>query len=201
MKHPFIIDSNDALVIVDGNNDFIDPKGALYVSGNDDENANEKIIVGIKKLFTKRFSIRITTEDDHPVDNHIEYPIFGRHCVHNTEGQKYYPELLDIYKQADVNLKKGQNKDIIAYSVATSIEFSKHIKMLREKNIRRIFVVGWAYTHCVGESAIAYATQGFDVFVVRDLTRSVTAPYGNAKTMDKKLKLYCVKIISSNRIL
>lgn len=190
---------SDALIVIDGQFDFVDPAGALYVAGNLLEESNDEVIRNILKLAALPYGYRATTEDDHP-PGHIESTIFPPHCVHMTTGQLYINPLRTLYNNADKNIPKGGDADVIAYSVATSDHFPAHISALRQRGIKRIFVVGWAYTHCVGESAIAYASQGFEVFVVRDATRSVPAPYGDADKMQKKLELYGVKEIFSQFI-
>lgn len=205
-KTKVTIGPEDALTLIDGQNDFILPTGALFVVGVEGETKNNEIIRRICALWPKFKNWRVTTEDYHPPKNqahaqkHVEYAIFGSHCIVDTEGQKYHHGLMQLYKQADQNLLKGMDPDIIAYSLATSQFFGDHISNLRRQQIKRVFVVGWAFTHCVGESAIAYATQGFETYVIRDLTRSVPPPYGDPETMLKKLELYGVKLITSDQI-
>ncbi|HBM45969.1 MAG: hypothetical protein UT05_C0001G0054 [Parcubacteria group bacterium GW2011_GWF2_38_76] len=190
-RNNLIIGQEDLLVIIDAQNDFILEDGKLYVKGVPGESSNEVIVAGIKEV-CKKFKRHVTTEDKHGT-NHIEFGIFGEHCVVSTPGQKYITELLPVYDTADENIKKGNDSSIISYSIATSSQFSSHVRRLRFAEIRRIFLVGWAYTHCVGESAISYACQGFEVYVIEDLTRSVPPPYGDIEKMKKKLELYGVK--------
>ncbi len=196
-KRKIVIGKEDALIVVDGQDDFIQNNGALYVAGVEGEQDNSYIIRNISQnLFFRLFGHRTFTKDDHPED-HIEHQIFGKHCISGSDGQKLHVKLLFFVhqKMIDELIKKGQHPAVISYSVATSPQFPEHIANLRKKEIKRVFVVGWAYTHCVGESAIAYACQGFETYVIRDLTRSVPLPYGDPKKMKKKLALYGVKEI------
>lgn len=186
---------SDALVVVDGQRDFAGPHGALYVIGTNGETSNYQVIQNILSLAALPYGYRATTEDKHPI-GHIESTIFPEHCVEGTIGQRYIPQLQTLYGNCDANIVKGENSNIITYSVATSRSFADHIARLRRLGIKRVFVVGWAYTHCVGESAIAYASQGFETFVVRDATRSVPPPYGDPDAMKQKLTLYAVKEIT-----
>jgi nicotinamidase-related amidase len=185
----------NALGVIDGNNDFTHPKGALYVAGVDGEAKTVDIITRIRLLSMLKFDHVATTEDKHP-DQHVEHAIFGPHCVQGKWGQGYHKDIDDIYQNADENLVKGEDPAIISYSISTSPQFAEHIAKLRKKGIKRIFLVGWAFTHCVGESAIAYAAQGFEVYVVRDATASVAPPYGDPDAMTKKLALYGVKLVN-----
>lgn len=192
-----IVGNTDAHIVVDAQNDFVFSTGSLYCAGFPGEPSVEDTIENILKVDSHSFGYRATTEDKH-VDGHIEYGIYGgKHCAEGTSGQKYVDALMPLYEKADENVIKGDNPNIIAYSVATSKTFAEHIEHLRKAGIKRIFVTAWAYTHCVGESAIAYASQGFEVYVVRDATRSVGAPFGDPIAMSKKLALYGVKEITT----
>lgn len=197
-REKIIIGKTDALIIIDGQIDFIREDGALYVAGVPGEKDNEYILFKIANdgLFFKPFGYRVLTEENHPED-HREHKIFGKHCIPGSVGQKLEFRLLFFVhqKMVDEVIQKGQSCAIISHSVATSQQFPLHIINLLKKGIKRVFVVGWAYTHCVGESAIAYACQGFETYVIRDLTRSVPPPYGDPVKMKKKLALYGVKEI------
>lgn len=189
----------DAMIVVDAQNDFILPDGALYVTGVAGEDSNDDIIKKILGLWPKFNSLRATTEDCHTMES-VELTVFPPHCIENTDGQEYHRRLDALYRGADENLIKGKEADLIAYSVATSRQFFQHISNLRYHHVKRVFLCGWAFTHCVGESAIAYATQGFETYVIRDATCSVPPPYGNPETMTKKLELYGVKLIETDQI-
>lgn len=201
-KEKFVIRKGEgnALVVVDMQNDFVNKKGALYVRGIKGEPLMRNIIRRINSLLKKPFDYRAATRDSHP-ENHIEFSIFGRHCPKGEKGSFIVSDL-DLFSGDDSFevLLKGEIHSVISYSVVTSLDFEKHIRNLRSREIKNIFVTGLAYTHCVGESAIAYATQGFKTYIVRDATRSVPPPHGNPEAMDQKLKLYGVKIIYTNQI-
>lgn len=197
------IDWNDMLTVIDAQNDFVYPEGALYVAGVPGEADASFVLGSIRNLMDqgagfKRRKRLAFTEDRHPENGHIEYEIFGgKHCVAGSRGQQYVDCLMQFYQDVDhpLLLVKGEDPSVISYSIVTSPAFESHISWLRLQSTKRVFVAGWAYTHCVGESAIAYASQGFETFVIRDATRSVPPPYGNPKAMDHKLKLYGVKTV------
>lgn len=197
-----MIGENSAAVIVDMQNDFLSMDGALRVNGMPEElkliGSPADLSVQIREFidyFMDYGKMYFTTEDHHP-ERHIEFEIFPPHCVAGTWGAHYYNSLLQTYYKAKDNLVKGQQDHIVSYSVATSIEFPDHIRFLRTNDIKQIFIVGVAYNFCVGESAIAYACQGFDTYVVRDLTLSV--PEVSCQDMDEKLDLYGVNLIAAN---
>lgn len=190
-----VICGTDAYLVVDGEGDFALPDGKLYCAGVPGEVSEKKVIAKILDLNKRSFGYRAVTEDDHP-DGHIEFSVFGIHCASGTSGQLYLDELIGLYRNADERLIKGDDIYVVGNSVGTSREFNAHVGRLRRLGIKRIFIVGWAYTHCVGESAIAYAQQWFDVYVVRDATRSVSPPHGDPEKMAQKLVLYGVKEIT-----
>jgi len=194
-----LIGKEDALVVVDMQNDFLRPDGALYVSGLDGEPTPKELLDNVSALIRLQFGFLIVTADEHPFNQHVEYAIFGKHCVKGSLGSGICEELLPALKehQPDYFITKGENPDIVAYSVATSSKFNELIGMLRKKGIKRIFVCGLAYTHCVGESAIAFASQGFQTYVVHNATRSVAPPYGDPQRMGQKLDLYNVAQIET----
>jgi len=194
MSNKLPISSRDAFCIIDGQVDFVMPTGALYVSGVNGESSHDEIVEKILDLSRKSFGFRFTTEDKHPKGS-IEFSIYPPHCEDDTVGQKYVSGLRAVYEDADLNIVKGDSPSLIAYSVATSSMFTDLVYTLRKKGVRRVFLTGWAYTHCVGESAIAFAVQGFETYVVRDATRSVSPPHGDTQLMQKKLELYGVKEI------
>jgi len=200
MGNSIKINQQDAFVLIDGQNDFIRKDGALYVAGVKGELANEEMIRKIVALFRRPFGHRTASKDKHPNKRHIEYGIYGKHCAKDTLGQQAHDDLRYIYCAIDDELEKGMRLALISHSAAFSPKFGKHIAALRQKKIKRIFLAGWAFTHCVGESAIAYAIQGFEVYVVRNLCRSVPPPYGNPQLMKRKLKDYGVKLINSDQI-
>lgn len=201
-----ILSDQCAAVIVDMQNDFLAIDGALKVEGTEEEIntiGNTNILAVyirdfIQKMFLERKRLYFTTEDFHS-QNHVEFGTFPPHCIRDTEGAKYHTSLKHIYSQATDNLIKGYDPEIFSYSVSTSDEFKDHIRLLRRNNIEDIILCGVAYNFCVGESAIAYAMQGFNTFVINDLTMSVPVEK-SIKDMDEKLGIYSVNIINKDNI-
>jgi len=187
----------DALAIIDPQKDFVHPTGALYVAGVEGESSVGQVIERINSLIRRPFDYFALTRDSHPND-HIEFFKFGKHCLmgRGGEGAKIITELDAPKGKAVERIYKGQDVAVISYSIVTSPSFGFHMGQLRANNIKRVFVVGWAYTHCAGESAMAYAAQGFETYIVRDATRSVSRKFGgDPELMDRKLQLCGVKSI------
>jgi nicotinamidase/pyrazinamidase len=191
-----VINSKDTLGVIDMQVDFFFKKGGkLYVGGAKGEACAEEVLCNIKKLARYPFGFIFTSEDDHPL-NHCEHEIFPEpHCVSGTEGQLFVNLLEDLYAEAQMNLVKGQNQYIISYTIATSPMFPLLVQKMKLGGVKRIFIAGLAYDYCVGESAVDLVGQGFEVYVVRDATRSVAPEHGGRTAMmDELLKLKGIKI-------
>jgi nicotinamidase/pyrazinamidase len=200
-KRIAINDLIDVLIIIDPQNDFADPDGSLFVRGVTGESSNSKTIKNIN-LLKKLFSYVYISEDCHP-ENSIEFKKFPRHCIKGSWGAKRIKGLdsnVFIDFGFETTILKGGSKDVVSYSISTSNYYESLINFLRSTRTEKIFLCGWAYTHCVGESAIDLAKQGIDVYIVRDATRSVPPPHGDPETMKKKLQLYGVNEVSMRQI-
>ncbi|MFW6046322.1 MAG: isochorismatase family protein [Candidatus Woesearchaeota archaeon] len=180
------------LLVVDMQNDFVREGGALYVPSFDEERKK----IGLDEHFLKNINHIInefpleniyTTEDLHLKDS-IEFNKFPVHCLNGTWGQEYISELNHIYLNTK-KIIKGINSNIFSFSIMSSDNLT-FIDNWRREGIKNIYLVGVAYDFCVGESAIDLAKQGFNVYIFRNLTKSVSEM--TSKLMDEKLKLYNV---------
>lgn len=195
-KSGFAVGSRDAFMVVDMNQDMLLESGKLFVRGLPDEIGPQKLIRLVLRINRLPFGFRFVVSEMHP-PGHIESKIYREHALKGTPGQQWPDELKELYEKADFRLTKGMEKDIISVPLYTSKGFFRLIPLLRKRGIERIFSAGIAYDHCLGESAIALALQGFQVFVIRDAARSVPPPNGDAEKMKKKLELYDIVEISS----
>lgn len=198
-KGKIVIGEDDVLVTIDGNNDFLLEDGALFVEGIEGEPSVKEMIRRINHHHSLPFGYKVVTMDAH-CDDHIEFKKFSIHCLLGTQGQKYHKSLIYAYLNAHEILVKGMDINVIGHSVASSPQFVDHIGVLRYRNRKRIFLNGVAFNYCVGDSAMAYSSQLFEVFVIRDATRSVPPPKGEPDVMEQKLKLSGVKFVFSDQL-
>jgi nicotinamidase/pyrazinamidase len=188
------IQPEDALLIVDVQNDFM-PYGALLVAEGD------TIIPGINRLTEKFHKTRnciILTQDWHPPNHqsfasahegkkpYDEYSTKGigpilwpDHCVQGTGGADFHPDLMT--RSARVIIRKGTNPNIDSYSAF--LENDKRTEtglsgLLHTIGAKRIFLCGLALDYCVFYTSIDGKRLGFDAVFVIDLTRPVGAPEG-----------------------
>ena len=110
-----------------------------------------------------------------------EIPIWPVHCVQGTKGAEIIPEI-DISK-IDMTVEKGRDTRLEMFSAFADVFGNKSsdaasidlADTLKDGGITHVFVVGLAGDYCVRYTAIDANKEGFEVYVVEDVTRSVDA--------------------------
>jgi nicotinamidase/pyrazinamidase len=180
----------DALIVVDLQPDFM-PGGPLAVGEGD------RVAAGIGRL-AAQFSTVVATQDWHP-EGHVSFAQRGGpwppHCVAGSPGADLHPALPD--ELVTLKLRKGTHADVDSYSGFRDDEGGATglAGFLRERGIVRLYVCGLARDYCVRATAIDGAQEGFEVYVIDDLTRAVD-PASQAK-VDAELAEAHVRIIES----
>jgi nicotinamidase/pyrazinamidase len=164
----------EALVIVDFQNDFAGPDGALAVPGG------EAIAPRLNALAREeRFALVIATRDWHPPD-HGSFAAQGGpwpvHCVQGTPGAELHPGL--ERGPIDAVVDKGQRRDTEGYS---GFEAPELTALLREHGITALTVVGLATDYCVLNTARDALVAGHEVTVDASATRAVDASPGDGE--------------------
>jgi len=157
----------DALVIVDLQNDFC-PGGALAVPEGDK-------IVPVLNAYIERFSnsksLIVATRDWHP-ENHISFVeqggIWPKHCVQNTKGAEFHPDLK--LPSDSIIVSKATEPDKEAYS---GFDGTNLDKLLKGKGVTRLFVGGLATDYCVRATVLDALRLGFCVFLLLDAIKGV----------------------------
>jgi nicotinamidase/pyrazinamidase len=180
---------SDALLVVDLQPDFM-PGGPLAVAEGD------RIAGPIGRL-AGRFATVVATQDFHP-PRHVSFssthpgtrpfqsiPLYGGdqelwpdHCLAGSPGAALHAALPDA--AVTLVLRKGTRAEVDSYSafrenrgpdgkrVATGLG-----AWLRARGIARVVVVGLARDYCVKATALDAAGEGFETWVLDDLTRAV----------------------------
>lgn len=165
------IDENDALIVVDVQNDFC-PGGALAVGEGDQ-------VVPVLNRLMPRFPTVVATQDWHPA-NHRSFAARGGewppHCVAGTAGADLHPQL--DRAAIDITIRKATEPDQEAYSGFDGTDLAEQ---LRRRGVRRVFVGGLALDYCVDATALDAARNGFATYVVADATRAVFPEQAAAK--------------------
>jgi nicotinamidase-related amidase len=163
----------EALVIVDFQNDFT-PGGALPVEEGDliAERLNELAA-------DPRFDLVVATRDLHPPD-HGSFAEAGGpwppHCVRGTQGAELHPAL-DRSKVHSV-VDKGRDPASDGYS---GFEDTDLERLLRERGIERVTLVGLATDYCVKNTGLDALRLGFRVHVDGEGVRGVEVSPGDSQ--------------------
>ena len=184
-----------ALIVVDVQNDFADPKGSLYVQGA------ERILPLVNseaRLAEEAGAFVVYTQDWHPEST----PHFAKdggvwpvHCVGGTWGAQFHPDLSVI----GPSVHKGSNGED-GYSGFTMKDPTTGEAiptelgaMLKERSIDKAVVVGLATDYCVSATAIDAADLGFEVEVLQDAIASVDLnPGDGAAAVERMNAAGCV---------
>jgi nicotinamidase/pyrazinamidase len=178
---PFPYDARTALVVVDVQNDFADPKGSLHVPGGEDviPAVNDEV-----RAARAAGALVVYTQDWHPPDT----PHFAKdggvwpvHCVQGTWGAELHPDLL--VQGESVRKGTGGEDGYSGFTVADPVSGATAStglgELLRSHGIERIVVVGLATDYCVKETALDAARQGFLTTLVRAGIRPVEVEPGD----------------------
>ena len=180
-----ILPEDDLLLIIDVQNDFC-AGGALAVSDGD-------AVVPVVNRLAKRFAHVALTQDWHPsghssfATSHsgsapfesIDMP-YGRqtlwpdHCIQGTSGAAFHPQLET--ERAELVIRKGFRAEIDSYSAFYENDRRTPTGLagyLRERGLRRIFLVGLATDYCVYYSALDARRLGFDTVLVEAGCRAI----------------------------
>ena len=164
----------DALIIVDYQNDFARPDGALSVP------AGEEVADHINALARSGdYELVLATRDWHPPDHGSfteQGGIWPVHCVQGTRGAELHPAL--DTEPLDAIVDKGQDPGTEGYSAfdATSLA-----ETLRARGVDAVTVVGLATDYCVKNTALDALREGFAVRVDRAGIRGVDVRPGDSE--------------------
>jgi nicotinamidase/pyrazinamidase len=125
--------------------------------------------------------------------------LWPKHGPIGSEEAELHPALRDLGFR--LVLVKGFEQLCDSYSgvrdnLGRSTGFAEQLK---ENGVRRVFLDGLAFTHCVGWTALDLAAEGFEVYVIMDATRSVPIP-GLEEEMKAKLAAAGVHMIFSGQL-
>lgn len=174
-------DPGVALIVVDMQNDFADPRGSLFVAGADV--LAEPINALIADARRSGATVVLTQDWHPPVTPHFAtdggpWPV---HCVAGSWGA----ELVDgLSTDADAVVRKGTRGEdgYSAFSMRDTRSGADAptglAGLLRERHVDTVVVVGLAADVCVAATAHDAAAAGFATSVAWDATRAVDPDAG-----------------------
>ncbi len=184
----------DVLLVVDVQYDFL-PGGALGVARGDE------IIPALNRcmaLFSAKKLPVYASRDWHPPD-HISFHAQGGpwppHCVANTHGATFSPELKLPPGTAVIN--KADTREREAYSVFGGTDLDRRLK---QAGVRRIFIGGLATDYCVLNTAKDAHALGYDYFVLTDAVRAVDVRPGDGERALEEMRRLGAHLIVSGAL-
>lgn len=175
------------LLMVDVQNDFC-PGGALAV------NNGNKVVEPLNKMvkYAKENNwLIVASRDWHPaITRHFKNHggIWPTHCVQNTDGAKFHPEL-HVSEAMVVSKATQPNED--GYSAFDGkIEDGRTLAaFLRANKIEEVYVGGLATDYCVKASALDSTKNGFKTYLLIDTCKAVNLqPDDGDKAIDEMEK-------------
>jgi len=178
-------DPQTALVVVDVQNDFADPAGSLSVASGEAVvgHANSEIAMA-----QGAGALVVFTQDWHPESTpHFakDGGIWPVHCVADTWGAALHPDL--AVPDDAPRVRKGANGEdgysgftmrdpITGETIPTELE-----RLLRDRAIGRVVVVGLATDYCVKATALDAVRLGFGASVLVDAVAAVNLEPGDGE--------------------
>ena len=200
------------LLIVDVQNDFCEG-GNLAVADS------LKIIPVVNSLiekFEKNNDFIIATKDWHPAChksfasvsktnigelgtlNGLPQVWWPDHCIENTKGSEFYPELLsDKIKNI---IYKGNDPEVDSYSGFfdnNKVHETKLHSVLQKNKIDTLYVVGLATDYCVKYTVLDALSLGYKVYFIADGCRGVNINPDDSEKAVKEMKEAGAVIINS----
>jgi nicotinamidase/pyrazinamidase len=163
-----------ALIVVDVQNDFC-PGGALAVAHGDEVVAP---LNNLMKEFLQRGEPVFKSRDWHP-EKTRHFAAYGGtwpvHCVQNTRGAEFHPELMD-----DIHIRvvsKGLG-DEDSYSAFDGTDLALQLRRL---GIEEVWVGGLATDYCVKNTVLDAVKEGFQVKALKNAMRPVEVNPGDGQ--------------------
>ena len=171
----FSINKRSALIVVDVQRDFC-PGGALPVPEGDR-------VVPILNKYMEKFEEAgapiYATRDWHP-PNHVSFKdrggIWPPHCVQNTEGAEFHPDL--VLPKGTETISKAMDPEREAYS---GFDGTKLGEELKRRRIERVFAGGLATDYCVKNTVLDALKLGFETILLEDAVQGVDVKLGDSK--------------------
>lgn len=193
-----------AFLLVDYQNDFVDPAWALYVRWA--ETINNSIQQIIEILNENKVQL-IASKDWHPKKHRsfasstgaqpfsiVEWSmVWPDHCVQNTRWSNLYWNLKDENFEQIILKAYNQNED--AYSAFKWTFLNEYLK---SKWVKNLFIWWVATDYCVDQSVIDANQLWLKVFVIQEAIKAVF-PENENKILDNWKKLW-IQLITINKL-
>jgi nicotinamidase/pyrazinamidase len=189
-----------ALVVVDMQNDFADPKGSLYVRGGEDVVGRVNDLI---EQAQRAGAPVVYTQDWHPPSTpHFQKDggIWPVHCVAGTWGAQLHPDLRVVGPV--VRKGTGGEDGYSGFSMrhpATGETSATHLEdVLRADGAEQLVIVGLATDYCVVATALDARSLGFPATVVEEAVRAVDLSDGDGARAIEQMREAGVAVVIAN---
>jgi nicotinamidase/pyrazinamidase len=187
---------NDALIVVDVQNDFC-PGGALAVTDGD------QVVPVLNRYihqFTKSGLPVFATRDWHPAETthfNTRGGPWPPHCIQGTKGAEFHPDL--AFGNNVRVLSKGSGPESNDYSgfQAVSAEGAGLASLLRGLEVNRILIGGLATDYCIKHTVLDALKEGFQVVVLMDSIRGVNLKPGDSPRAIEEMRRAGAKLATN----
>jgi nicotinamidase/pyrazinamidase len=179
-----------ALLVVDVQNDFC-PGGSLAVAHGDE------VVAPLNELieeFLERGEPVFKSRDWHP-EKTKHFTAYGGtwpvHCVQNTKGAEFHPELKD-----DIHIRtisKGLG-DEDSYSAFDGTDLALQLQRL---GVKELWIGGLATDYCVKNTVLDALKEGFRVKALTDAMRAVELQPGDGERAIEEMRAAGAEIVST----
>lgn len=139
-----------AVIVVDCQNDFCHPDGALYAP------ASEEAIDGVNEVLDATSGTVYYTYDTHEEDD-PEFEQWGEHCLNGSWGHELHEDVDKYYPT-----------QVVQKDTYDAFHETKLHERLQRDDIDTLVICGTLVNVCVQETASSAALHGYDVYVVED---------------------------------
>lgn len=199
MSTPRLYGPGVALLVVDVQNDFADPKGSLYVRGGEG-------IIGTINRQVRAAELAgspvVYTQDWHPgATPHFakDGGVWPVHCVQGTWGAEFHPDLRVLKGAPVVRKGSGGEDGYSAFSVrdpvSGDITRTQLGELLAERGIERVVIAGLATDYCVKETGLDAIHLGFAPTVLTEAVRAVDLQPGDGDQALRALREAGAKLL------
>lgn len=189
-------DDKTALLVVDLQNDFADPSGALYVEGG--EEVVEAANLEVERARAAGALVAFTQDWHPPSTPHFERDggIWPVHCVADTWGARFHPALR--VEGPVVRKGTGGEDGYSGFSMRDSRTGERSDTelgaLLEEQSITTVVVLGLALDYCVLATALDARAKGLDTIVELSATRAVERVPGDGDRAIESLRQAGVRL-------
>lgn len=177
-----------ALIVVDVQNDFC-PGGALAVPRGDEVVGP---LNGLIEEFLSRDESVYKSRDWHPskTRHFLEYGgTWPPHCVQDTHGAEFHPELLDDPRIEIISKGTGDEDNYSAFDGTDLAE------LLKDQGVDEVWVGGLATDYCVKNTVLDAIRNGFQVTGVANAMRPVDLEPGDGDRAMDEMRVAGAQII------